>query len=80
MSPNTKRVFYVKYLSHMIVAELLETRPDFRLDRLENDSSKSMVAPVPAAAHAFQIGAARDELARTYHVDNALLRRARLPT
>ena len=75
MSPNTKRVFYVKYLSHKIFAELLEARPDFRLDRLENDSGESVVAPVLAAAHAFQIGAARDELARTYHVDNALLRR-----
>jgi D-3-phosphoglycerate dehydrogenase len=75
MSANTKRVFYVKYLAHSIFAELLGARADIRLDRLENESSEQTVAPVLAAAHAFQIGAARDELSRTYHVDKDLLRR-----
>jgi len=28
MSVNTKRVFYVKYLSHSIFADLLAARPD----------------------------------------------------
>ena len=64
MSVNTKRVFYVKYLSHSIFADLLGARPDVRLDKLENDSAEQAVAPILAAAHAFQIGAARDELAR----------------
>jgi D-3-phosphoglycerate dehydrogenase len=75
MSVNTKRVFYVKYLSHSIFADLLNARPDVRLDRLENDSAEHAVAPILAAAHAFQIGAARDELASTYHVTRQLLRR-----
>ena len=75
MPANTKRVFYVKKLANPIFAELLGARPDIRLDRLENESSEQVVAPVLAAAHAFQIGAARDELARTYHVDEDLLRR-----
>lgn len=75
MPANTKRVFYVKYLAHNIFAELLGARPDIRLDRLENDSADQVVAPILAAAHAFQIGAARDELAATYHVDKDLLRR-----
>ena len=75
MPANTKRVFYVKYLANPIFAELLGARPDIKLDRLENESSEQVVAPVLAAAHAFQIGAARDELARTYHVDKDLLRR-----
>jgi D-3-phosphoglycerate dehydrogenase len=75
MSVNTKRVFYVKYLSHSIFADLLGARPDVRLDRLENDSAQQAVAPILAAAHAFQIGAARDELASTYHVTPQLLQR-----
>ena len=75
MSANAKRVFYVKYLAHPIFSELLQARGDVRLDRLENDSAQEIAAPILAAAHAYQIGAARDELARTYHVDDDLLRR-----
>jgi D-3-phosphoglycerate dehydrogenase len=76
MSANAKRVFYVKYLAHPIFAELLEARGDVRLDRLENDSPQEVAAPILAAAHAYQVGAARDELARVFHVDADLLRRA----
>jgi D-3-phosphoglycerate dehydrogenase len=47
-----------------------------RLDRLENDSPENISAPVLAAAHAYQVGAARDELARHFHVDADLLARA----
>jgi D-3-phosphoglycerate dehydrogenase / 2-oxoglutarate reductase len=75
MSVNNKRVFYVKYLAHEIYAEILRARPDVRLDRLENDSTVEIAAPILAAAHAYQIGAARDELARHFHVDRDLLRR-----
>jgi D-3-phosphoglycerate dehydrogenase len=46
------------------------------LDRLENDSSDAIAAPILAAAHVYQVGAARDELARHFHVDADLLRRA----
>lgn len=76
MSANSKRVFYVKYLANPIFAELLQARDDVRLDRLENDSAEQLAAPILAAAHAYQIGAARDELAPIYHVDHDLLRRA----
>jgi D-3-phosphoglycerate dehydrogenase len=76
MSANAKRVFYVKYLANAIFAELLQARGDVRLDRLENDSPEEMAAPILAAAHAYQVGAARDELARVFHVDADLLRRA----
>jgi D-3-phosphoglycerate dehydrogenase len=75
MSVNTKRVFYVKYLAHPIYAELLNARPDLRLDRLENESPADAFAPVLAAAHVYQIGAARDELAPHFHVHEELLRR-----
>jgi D-3-phosphoglycerate dehydrogenase len=76
MSVNNKRVFYVKYLAHQIYADILQARPDVRLDRLENESADEIAAPILAAAHAYQIGAARDELAKHFHVDQDLLRRA----
>src|ERR1700693_2102575 len=76
MSVNNKRVFYVKHLSNEIYAEILRARPDVRLDRLENESPEQAFAPVLAGAHAYQIGAARDELAPHFHVHADLLRRA----
>jgi D-3-phosphoglycerate dehydrogenase / 2-oxoglutarate reductase len=76
MSVNNKRVFYVKYLPNEIYTDILKARPDVRLDRLENDSPEEVSAPILAAAHAYQIGAARDELAKHFHVDHDLLARA----
>jgi D-3-phosphoglycerate dehydrogenase / 2-oxoglutarate reductase len=76
MTVNNKRVFYVKYLAHPVYADILKARPDVRLDRLENESPDAVSTPILAAAHAYQIGAARDELAKHFHVDQDLLRRA----
>src|SRR3954465_1311389 len=76
MSVNKKRVFYVKYLAPPIYTEILQARPDVRLDRLENESPDELAAPILAAAHAYQIRAPRDELAPHFHVDANLLRRA----
>ena len=76
MTVNTKRVFYVKYVAHPIYTDMLAARPDVRLDRLENDSPDEVAAPVLAAAHVYQVSAARDELAGHFHVDADLLRRA----
>src|ERR1700710_417150 len=76
MTVNSKRVFYVKYLPNEIYVDMLRSRPDVRLDRLENDSPETLSAPILAAAHAYQVGAARDELAGHFHVRQDLLRRA----
>jgi D-3-phosphoglycerate dehydrogenase len=76
MSVNNKRVFYVKYLAHPIYSELMQARPDVRFDRLENESPDEVAAPIVAAAHVYQIGAARDEIAAHFHVNRDLLRRA----
>src|SRR3981081_592076 len=76
MSVNNKRVFYVKYLAHPVYAKILSARSDVRLDRLENESPEDVFAPILAEAHAYQIGAARDELAPHFHVHADLLRRA----
>jgi len=75
MAANTKRVFYVKYVAHPVFNEMLTARPDVRLDRLENDSAAAEVAPVLEAAHAFQIGASRDELAPQFFAHAELLAR-----
>jgi D-3-phosphoglycerate dehydrogenase len=76
MSVNNKRVFYVKYLAHPIYTEILKARPDVRFDRLENESPESEFAPIVSAAHAYQVGAARDEIAPHFHVHDDLLKRA----
>src|ERR1700761_489976 len=76
MPVNNKRVFYVKYLPNEIYTDILKARPDVRLDRLENESPEEVSAPILSAAHAYQIGAARDELAKHFHADADLLRRA----
>jgi D-3-phosphoglycerate dehydrogenase len=75
MTVNNKRVFYVKYLPNQIYTEILKARPDVRLDRLENETAEAEFAPVLAAAHAYQVGAARDELATHFHVHDELLKR-----
>src|ERR1700753_148743 len=76
MSVNNKRVFYVKYLPNQIYTDILKARPDVRLDRLENESPDNVYAPILSEAHAYQIGAARDELAPHFHATADLLKRA----
>ena len=75
MAPNTKRVFYVNNVSAPVFTEILGRRPDVQLDRLVNDSPGDVAEPVLANAHAYQIGATRDELAVKYHGTAALLAR-----
>src|SRR3954462_14694024 len=76
MTVNNKRGLYVKYLVLPVYEEILKARPDVRLDRLENDRADAVVAPILSAAHAYQIGAARDELAPHFHAHADLLKRA----
>ena len=49
MSVNTKRVFYVKYLSHGIFAELLGARPDVRLAVARPRVDEAGVLHIPLA-------------------------------
>jgi D-3-phosphoglycerate dehydrogenase / 2-oxoglutarate reductase len=77
VSVNAKRVFYVKYLADPVYAEILGARDDVRLDRLDNESADDVAAPVLAAAHVYQIGSARDEIAQRFHVDAGLI--AKMP-
>jgi D-3-phosphoglycerate dehydrogenase / 2-oxoglutarate reductase len=75
MAANTKHVFFVEYLAHQRYADMLAERPDVRLDRLDNDSPDGVAGPILGEAHAYQIGAARDEIAPHFHVTDALLAR-----
>ncbi len=75
MNPNTKRVFYVNAVAHPIFLDIIGRRPDLHIDRLANDSPATEAGPVLAQAHAYQIGATRDELAPPYHGTAELLAR-----
>ena len=75
MTPNSNRVFYVNAVSHPVFLEILATRPDVHVDQLHNDSPAGVVGPVLEQAHAYQIGATRDELALPFHGTAALLAR-----
>jgi len=75
VAPNTKRVFYVKYLSSPLYAQILAQRPDVQLDRLENESPDDVATPILTQAHVYQIGASRQVIAPHFQVTGALLGR-----
>lgn len=76
MTRGGKRIFYVEYLADRSFADAIARRADVRLDRIANDASEEEAGPVLAAAHGYQIISARDELARRFFADAALLARA----
>ena len=67
LKDNVKRVFHVRYLAHPCYAEIIATRPEIRLDKLENDTPDADATPIIGAAHAYQISSARDETPIRYH-------------
>lgn len=75
MAVNTKRVFYVDRVAASNFLDILGTRPDIRVDRLENRAADPAAEAVLTAAHAYQIGSARDELEPGFHVHDAFLAR-----
>src|SRR5215813_13153235 len=77
MKDNVKRVFYVRYVAHPCYLDIIAQRPEIRLDKLENETSDEAAWPIMAAAHAYQIGSARDELKPRFHVQRDFL--ARMP-
>jgi D-3-phosphoglycerate dehydrogenase / 2-oxoglutarate reductase len=74
---NVKRAFYVRYVAHPCYLDLIAQRPEIRLDKIEADAADAAAAPVMAAAHAYQIGSARDALPARFHLGRDLL--ARMP-
>ncbi|MFL6797744.1 MAG: hydroxyacid dehydrogenase [Xanthobacteraceae bacterium] len=77
MRENVKRVFFVHRVAHQCFLDIIAQRPEIRLDKLDNDAAVDTAQPIMAAAHAYQIGSARDELPLKYHVERDLL--ARMP-
>ena len=77
MKDNVKRVFYVRYLAHPCYLDIIATRPEIRLDKLDNETPEDIAEPIIRAAHAYQIGSARDELQPRFHAQRELL--ARMP-
>ena len=75
MADGQKRVFSVNGPAHPIFGELMKKRADIRYDLLKNDSADDVATPILAGAHAYQIGASRQELAPKYHAGPDLLRR-----
>jgi D-3-phosphoglycerate dehydrogenase / 2-oxoglutarate reductase len=75
MKENVKRVFYVRYVAHPCYLDIIARRPEIRIDKLEHDTADEIARPIMAAAHAYQIGSARDELAPRFHVERGLLER-----
>jgi len=75
MAANTKRVFYVKYLSSMLFADILAQRPDVQLDKLENETPDDEAEPILRQAHVYQIGASRQIIAPRLQVHAKLLAR-----
>ena len=73
MIDNVKRVFYVRYVAHPCYLDMMAQRPEIRLDKIENDTPQEIAQPILAAAHAYQIGSARDELAARFHVNRDLI-------
>jgi D-3-phosphoglycerate dehydrogenase / 2-oxoglutarate reductase len=72
---NNKRVFYVAPHRPQGFVEMLGKRDDVRLDMLEQKSPDAAALEILAAAHAYQIGSARDELVSHYQTSDALLGR-----
>src|SRR5260370_32748320 len=75
MKDNVKRVFYVRYVAHSCYLDIIAQRPEIRLDKLENETADEVARPIMAAAHAYQIGSARDEPKARFHVHRGLLPR-----
>jgi D-3-phosphoglycerate dehydrogenase len=76
MKENVKRVFYVRQVNEPYLS-IIAQRPEIRIDKLQNDSPDAAVEPIITAAHAYQIGSARDELNPKFYAQRELI--ARMP-
>ena len=77
MKENVKRVFYVRQVAASLLSRHHRAAAGIRLDKLENETPDEAAQPIIAAAHAYQIGSARDELPSQFHAQRDLL--ARMP-
>jgi D-3-phosphoglycerate dehydrogenase / 2-oxoglutarate reductase len=76
MIEKTKRAFFVRQIPHEIFIETVGKRKDIALHRLDGGKDDAQEQAIVQTAHAFQVGASRDELPSRFHVGPALLARA----
>ena len=75
MSVNLKQVVYFRYLPDPVFEQVLATRSDIDLTRLEYTSPPEENWQVLARSHVYQITAARDDLPAEYFADAPMLAR-----
>jgi D-3-phosphoglycerate dehydrogenase len=72
---NSKRVFYTSPVPPVGYLEALGQRPDITVDYLKQSTPDAEAEPILSAAHAYQIGSARDELVPKLHAHADLIKR-----
>lgn len=70
---SSKTVFYFNRVAHSVYLDTLAAEPDIDLHKLTSDSPEADVAPVLAAAHAYQIDSARAGIPEKYWAGDGLL-------
>ena len=70
---SSKTVFYFNRVAHPVYLETLAAQPDIEVHKLTNDSPVGDVAPVMAAAHAYQIDSTRAAIPEKYWANEGLL-------
>jgi D-3-phosphoglycerate dehydrogenase len=72
---SSKTVYYFNRIAHRGFVETVSAQSDIELHKLVNDSPDGDVAPVMAAAHAYQIDSTRAAIPEKYWANEALLAR-----
>lgn len=72
---SSKTVYYFNRVTHPAFLEILAAEPDIEVHKFANDSPDGDVAPVMAAAHAYQIDSTRAGIPEKYWANEALLAR-----
>jgi D-3-phosphoglycerate dehydrogenase len=72
---HLKQVVYLQYLAHPAYAEIIASRPDFRLTRFARDWSGADADALLAGAHVYQIPATGDDVPPHFRADHALFAR-----
>jgi len=70
---SSKTVYYFNRVTHPAFLEILAAEPDIEVHKFANDSPDGDVAPVMAAAHAYQIDSTRAGIPEKYWANEALL-------
>jgi D-3-phosphoglycerate dehydrogenase len=72
---SSKTVYYFNRVAHPVYLQTFACEPDIELHKLVNDSPDGDVAPVMAAAHAYQIDSTRAAIPEKYWASEAQLAR-----